>query len=337
MKAIKTLKVTILVLVLLLYLVTMVAVADEDAVNASFTTGNSNTDVTALQFYSDAECTSVATNITPQVMYYAKVTVTDANTVEDVDEIVVTLFLDSGGADPVVPVIANTQSCAIFTWDKDGGGSEWTVSAGASTTWAITEGSCVKPATMTDSSGDWVFAVTAGKVAIESPASDDWDMHAKASDAGGSDAIYTRDKEMLWYGEITANTASAGFGSVAPGTGFANNVNEVGSVSVTYVSNGNFDQKVKSVATWAGGTHTGIYDATGTCDDSHEFSLKAFDADTLGRAVQVDTVGVSIDATGTSTDEDGLTVTTNTLWLKVASVFAIDTYSGNITYIIADR
>ena len=63
----------------------------------------------------------------------------------------------------------------------------------------------------------------------------------------------------------------------------------------------------------------------------------AFDADTFGSAVQVDTSGVSIDATGTLTAESGNTVATNTLWLKVASLFLVDTYSGNITYIIADR
>ena len=54
-------------------------------------------------------------------------------------------------------------------------------------------------------------------------------------------------------------------------------------------------------------------------------------------AVQVDTSGVSIDATATQTGETGNTVNTNTLWLKVASVFANDTYNGNITYIVANR
>ena len=62
-----------------------------------------------------------------------------------------------------------------------------------------------------------------------------------------------------------------------------------------------------------------------------------YDADTFGSAVQVDTSGVSIDATGTITSENGNTISTNTLWLKTADTFGIDTYSGSITYIIADR
>jgi hypothetical protein len=190
---------------------------------------------------------------------------------------------------------------------------------------------------MTASSDDWVFAVTPGKVATESPGSDDWDMYAKATDGGGNDTIYTRDKEILWYGEITANTASANFGSVTPGTGFADDTNEVGSVSVTYIANGDYDQQVKSDATWTGGSGNATFDATGTCDDPQEFSLQAYDDDVFGSVVQVDTSGASIDATGTQTSESGNTVTTNTLWLKVASVFAIDTYSGNITYIVANR
>lgn len=337
MKAIKTLIAATVVLVLLLSLAVPVALGDEnDTVGGTFTADNLGVDVTALQLYSNAGCTEVAANITPQVMCYAKVTVADDNTVDDVDEVVFTLFYDSGGTDPVVPVTPDTQTCAIFTWDKDGG-TEWTVSAGAGATWAITSGSCVKPATMTDPSGDWVFAITAGKVAAESPGTDDWDMHAKASDGGGSDAIYTVDKEMLWYGEITANTVSAAFGPVVPGSGFDDDENEVGSVSVTYVSNGNYDQLVKSAASWGGVTYTATFDAGGTCTSAQEFSLKAFDADTFLSAVQVDTSGVSIDATGTLTTESGNEVTTNTLWLKAASVFAIDTYSGNITYIIADR
>jgi len=336
MKITKTLAVAVVVTAILLWMAVLVVLADPD-VSGSFTASNSLPDVTALQLYSDADCTASVTNITPQVMYYAKVTASDANTLEDVDEVVFTLFYDIDGTDPVAPTISDTQTCAIFTWDKDGGGSEWTVAAGVGTTWAVTTGDCVKPATMTDSSGDWVFAVTAGKVATESLTTDNWDMYAKATDASGSDTIYERDKEMLWYGEITANTAEAAFGDVAPGTGFADNVNEIGSVSVTYISNGDYDQKVKSAATWAGGTYTATFDAAGTCGSALEFSLNAFDADTFASRVQVDTTGVSIDATCTLTGEAGNIVTTNTLWLKVASVFSIDTYTGNITYIIENR
>lgn len=115
---------------------------------------------------------------------------------------------------------------------------------------------------------------------------------------------------MLWYGEISTS-ATAAFGSVTPGTGFADNTNEVGSISVTYTSNGDYDQKVKSAASWAGPSLTATYDAAGSISSVQEFSLKAYDADTFGSAVQVDTTGVSIDATGTITGETGDTISTN--------------------------
>ena len=308
----------------------------EEPISSSFTSANVLPDVTALEVYSDSELTTVANSLTPQVTYYVQVTAGDVNTIDDIDEVEVHLFYDSAGTDPSTPDVANTQSCAILLWDKDGGGSEWTVSAGSPTTWAIVGGSSVVPSDMSASSDDWVFVVTVGKVASESPGADDWDVYAAATDGGGSDTLYTRDKEMLWYGEI-ATSATAPFGSVALDSGFADDTNEVGSLSVTYTSNGDYDQKAKSDATWTGSLNDATYDATGACSSAQEFSLKAYPSDTFGSAVQVDTSGVSVDATGTQTGETGNAVASNTLWLKVASIFTTDTYSGNVTYIVADR
>ena len=287
-------------LILLLGLAPM-AYAAEDDVTGSFTTANVVPDVIVMEIYSDAGLTIFANSLTPQVMYYIRVTAGDPNTIDDIDEIEVQVFYDATGSDPVAPGVANTQTAAIFLRDKDGGGSEWTVSAGAGTSWAITSGNCTKPSGMTASSGDWVFAITPGKVATESPGSDNWDMYAKASDDALNDTIYTRDKEMLWYGE-TSTSATAAFGSVTPGTGFADDTNEVGSISVTYTSNGDYDQQVKVASSWVGSSLTATYDATGTI-----------------------------------TGETGNTVSSNTLWLKVANTFGVDTYNGNITYIIAHR
>ncbi len=314
------------------------AYAAENDVTGSFTAANVVPDVTVLEIYSDAGLTTVATSITPQVMYYVKVIVGDPNTIDDIDEIEVQLFYDATPSDPVAPGVANTQTAAIFLWDKDGAGeAEWTVSSGSPTSWDITDGSCVKPSVMTASSDDWVFAITSGKVATESPGTDNWDMYAKASDDALNDTIYNRDKGMMWYGEISTS-ATAAFGSVTPGTGFADDTNEVGSISVTYTSNGDYDQQVKSAASWSSGNSlTATYDAGGTCSNVQEFSLKADIDVTLDGAVQVLTTGVSIDATGTITGETGNTVSTNTLWLKVAATFGVETYSGSITYIIADR
>ncbi|MGB9553883.1 MAG: hypothetical protein ACPL7L_05865, partial [bacterium] len=206
------------------------------------------------------------------------------------------------------------------------------------TSWAIIPDDCLKPSNLNAGCGDWVFAIKVGKVAACSSAdSSNWDIFAKAWDSQDSTGeLYTRDREVLWYGEILTS-AQAEFGSVTPGTGFEDNVNEVNSISVTYIANGDYDQKVKSSPSWNGHGKVATFDASGNCNNPQEFSLKAFKEDTFSKAVQVDTIGVSIDATGTRTEEDGNTVATNTLWLKVSSVFSSDTYSGTITYIIAER
>ena len=313
-----------------------VAWAAEDSVSGSFTPANVLPTVTLIEVYDDPGLTSPAASLTPQVYYFLRVTAGDGNTIEDIDQIDVEFFYDASGNDTAAPGSGDPQTCGILTWDKDGGGSEWTIDAGASTTWEILSANCTKPSDMGVASDDWVFVFMAGTVATESVGAADWDFYADAADDSGSGNLYERDREILWYGGISTS-ASANFGTVNNGTGFADNVNEVNGVSVTYISNGNYDQQVKSDAIWTGTTDNATYDATGNCSSAQEFSLMAFITDTFGSVVQVDTTGVSIDNTGTQTSEAGNEVATNTLWLKIALVFVNETYNGNITYIIADN
>ncbi len=324
----------ILIALALLFSLVPVAWAAEDSVSGSFTPTNVLPTVTVLNIYNAANAT--ITNISPQVYYFVKVTAGDGNTIEDIDEIDVQLFYDAAGSNPVAPGVGNTTRCAILTWDKDGGGLEWTINAGVGTSWSILTANCTKPSNMAAATGEWAFVMRAGKVATESPGADNWDVYAEAIDGSGNDDMYTRDKEMLWYGEISTSD-TANFGGVDNGSGFADNTNEINDISVNYISNGDYDQRVKSDATWDGATYTADYDSTGACTNAQEFSLRAYDSDVFGSAVQVDTTGVSIDATGDLTVEAGDDVITNTVWLKIAVVFSNDTYSGNIVYIIADR
>jgi hypothetical protein len=334
MKVLKLLGV--LISLALLFSLAPAVLAAEDTVTGSFTPLNVLPTVTAVQTYSDVGLTSVANSLTPQVYYFLKVTAGDGNTIDDIDQIDVQVFYDSLGSDPAAPGSGDPQDCGILTWDKDGGGNEWTIDSGTGTTWTILTANCTKPADMDVGLDDWVFVFMVGKVATESVGADDWDLYGEATDGSGSGDMYNRDKEVLWYGEISTS-ATAPFGGVNNGSGFADDTNEVSDISVTYICNGDYDQQVKSDTTWDGASFTADYDSTGTCDDSQEFSLMAYVSDTFGSAVQVDTIGVSIDNTATQTDEDGDDVTTNTLWLKIALVFSNDTYSGNIVYIIADN
>ena len=70
---------------------------------------------------------------------------------------------------------------------------------------------------------------------------------------------------------------------------------------------------------------------------ANQFSLKADDTATLGSAmlVNVSPSYTTIDNTGTLTGESGDNITTNTLWLKLGTPFAIATYSGTIYWQIA--
>ena len=112
-------------------------------------------------------------------------------------------------------------------------------------------------------------------------------------------------------------------------------VEEALGVTVNYISNGAYDEKVKSSATWTG-VPSGTATLSADAGAANEFALKADDSGTLTSAVIVDATGVTIDDTGALTEEAGGDVTTNTLWLKLNATFTKAVYSGTITYIIAD-
>jgi len=337
------------ILALLVGMLPAAVFADDTGTSTgSFTTANVAPEATAMELYSDSALLHSATDITPQVTYYIKVNVTDVNSLDNIALITVKIFYDAAGTDLVTEdtiTAGNAQTAAILTWTKSTG--LWTIDAGSPTTWSIVTGSCIVPATMTDSSGYWVFAFKAGMVATESPGTDDWDINAKVTDAAAATYdTYQYNKEMLWYGNITVNTAAVDWGSVTAGTGFAYDVNNETDISVKYIANGNYDQKVGSSAQWNGlNSYIANFDATGTTTAAQEFSLKAYpsvltditDPTFAAGAVQVTLAGAIIDALGTLTSETGNTVTANTLWLKLASVFSADTYSGTITYMISNR
>ena len=301
----------------------------EGGVGGAFKAKNKLPEVTGL----------VAPDMTPQAEWTTiTVTVEDKNKLIDVQEVHVEVFYDSVPNNPVAPGVADVQTCGILTATRTGPGAwNWAILP-AATTWAINAAGCIPLPNDTLSSGDWVFSFKVGKVATESPGADNWDAYAKARDTIGWGTVdrYDRDQEMNWYGEVTT-AASVDWGQVDPGINFGDVDSDETGVSVTYISNGAYDEKVKSSAAWSGATYTANFDATGACTNANEFSLMADDAAAYpGGAVQVTLAGATIDDTGTQTVEAGDTVATNTLWLKLAAVFNSDTYTGTITYIIVD-
>lgn len=302
------------------------ALADSD-VTGSFSIGNGDPSVTSVGL----------NNMDPQVPTSVTVDVTDVNTMGDVNKVEVTLYYsNSGSVDPTPPIVADTKVCAILTWERVAS-PEWSISAGSPTTWAVSEAASSAPSDSL-TSGTWTFGFTPGKVATETAGSPKWFAYAKVTDSqsatgdGDSSGVL-----MSWRGEIDVTTASVTWTSVAPGSDFG--ANAQGSIGITYIANGAYDEKVSASGTWSTGSVTATLDEDGTCSGGNEFSLKANDEAVLATAaVFVKATGHSpynpIDETGTLTGEAGDTVSANTLWLKLAAGFENGTYAGTITYII---
>ncbi|MBN1191821.1 MAG: hypothetical protein JXA46_18865 [Dehalococcoidales bacterium] len=324
------------VLVFVLVPSTVAQAAESGSSSGSFSVGGVAPNVTALEVYSNSACTTVAAAMTPQVIYYVKVSVTDANTLDDIKEVKLKIFYDPNATHPDESTIAagHEQTAAIFTWTKIG--NAWAVDAGAGTSWAAVSASSVVP-TMTESSGDWIFAVKLGKVATESMSPNVWDLHARATD----DADYTAgrylwDKSVVWYGEVQINTANINFGEVELGSGFAADVNKVTGISAHFIANGDYASNVRSSATWTGTGNIATLDPNGNCVNAGEFAIKAYHADIYGSAYLINTTGVNC-RDGAQTLETGDSISTGTFWLKIATVFPTDVYSGTITFTIVNR
>jgi len=278
---------------------------------------------------------TVVTSMTPQTEYAVKVTVTDADTLADLATVEVTIFYDSDGDnDPLdVPGTGDTQNAAILTCTV-GGTPSWQIDPSSGTTWVLVEANSVQP-TLTETTGDFWFHFKSGKVATEAL---DWDVYAEADDGGGTPGtLYdSSGYDMNWYGEITGVSATVSFGAVTLGS---SDTISTSAVSATYISNGPYDEQVKSDAAWVGQTTgTNLSLDTGGAPGSGEFSLKADDDNTLAGAVQVPSASyATIDDTGTITAEAGETQANNYLWLSLGSSGIPDEeYQGTIYYKIAD-
>ena len=304
---------------------------------------------TVLEVYSDLGLTTPATSLTPQVEYWVKVTVGDANTLADLSTIKVIFkyfAADSTGSTDINTETGSNQTEAVLSCTGAGGGTpSWTIDGGASGTWAIVSGDCVQPTTSA-SSGSYVFAFKPGKVATQSAggvqANAGFAIYAWVKNSGSdTDYVWYQDgssnvkKGINWYGETTVNTASVTWSGIAPGTDFNGTNSKQTNISVKYIANGNYHNAVGALGAWTGGLGATM-DATGACGTARNFALKAWNDDTASSAVLVTVAGTTVQTGQSQTAEAGNTVTTNTLYLKLASVFPVATYAGTVTYTIAN-
>lgn len=315
--------------VMLLALVPAVALAvEEDTVGGTFSI-NAPPSITSVNLWNTSGPAEV-TAMTPQVEFDVRVKVTDADGLTDLDTIVVKIYYDNsveGTTEAEFDAVAagDAQTAIIITWTQ---GGTFVLTEETDSSWDLGTG-VVGTA---DSATAFQFKFTVGKVATESfgGAADDWQIAAKVTDdAAQTDwAADAEGSTMAWYGEIDVPTATVDWGTINPGMTFAEGdpSEEALGVTVNYISNGAYDEKVKSDAVWtsAGAAPDADLALDGVTNVAQEFALKADDTGTLTSAVVVNAAGVVIDDAA------------NALWLQLNATFEKDVYSGTITYIIAD-
>jgi PKD repeat protein len=296
-----------------------------------------------IEIYATQDCLGPPVNaMDPQTVYYARVSITYNKNLSFLQTVQVTLFYDSAGTDPNAPTTPDTQTCAILTCTV-GTPATWTIEPNNTppnplTTWEIAPGDCVQP-NLNTTSGDWIFAFMPGKVATESNAPADWDAQGLATNNNNqSGELYVRNKAMNWYGEITV-PASVDWGEVPLGLTFENATYNPETASIKYIANGDYFEDISSSDTWTGSGETVTLDVTGgNPPPASMFALMADNTDVLGSAIVVTPLYKHINASGTITGEDGVTVDTNSLWLSLGETnIAPVVYSGTIYFQIAER
>ena len=306
---------------------------NSDNTEITFTVNGSLPTISSVELY-EANGTTSATAMDPLTEYVVKVTVNDANTLNDLIRVKAIVFWDSDNYSNNDQNIGtdNTNTHVTMTFDNTTGFSITPNTGG--TTWAllIGTGECSAPV-KTLSTGTFEFHFKPGKVAMENVGTANWHISAEATDGGTAATLTLQNLDMNWYGEIAGVSHSATF---PPNVNIGCDNVTSGDISATYISNGDFSEQVEASTSWTGPA-TLTLNTSGTPTDA-QFSLLADDDTDTNGAVQVTTGSYqSIDATGAYTAEDGHIVV-NHLWLSLGDAGIPEgTYTGYVWYQILNR
>lgn len=206
----------------------------------------------AMEVYSDADLTIPVTTMTPQVEYYVKAVVGDANTLADLSTVEVILKYYAGGSTGSGDIhtdTGSTQTEIVLTCSDAGSGSPtWTFDGGSGSSGSIVSLDCSQPTTSA-TSGTYKFAFIPGKVASQSAggvlANAGFALYGYVENSGTeaasiwySDASSNVKKGINWYGETAVNSSTVTWTDMAPGTDFGGTGSAKTDLSVDYVSNG---------------------------------------------------------------------------------------------------
>jgi hypothetical protein len=300
--------------------------------------------------------TVVPASLTPQQEYDIKVTVTDTDTIDELNNLVVKLWHDSDGNAHVESDFnsktADTQTAAIITWTRSGNTAALTP---GDTTWSLV-GSTL-PTAFEGTSFTFVFRVKIGKVATATTDNAKWQVAAKATDAGSLNGYRaynvseTYGLPMDWYGETTVpQDHEVVWGSLTSGINFnADNAKQrvfsgVDSNVISFIANGNYGEQVKAATSWTkvGGGDPVIRNADAEAENTFALAVDVVDTYDAGTAK---TLSASADfsttqprTTGVQTTEAGQNKDDYYMFIKLNSSFPTGSvYSGAITFGIYNR
>ncbi len=336
--------------------------ADTGPTEGSVTLGNSAPTFSLQTLkYQDGTALAVAGTVDPYKQgagngYKLAFTVTDTNSLNDIDTITVYIHYDSnsdnatvdasGGSDDV-----NTQFKMIWTAST----GLFTVGTVGSTTftdatdWALDASGSSAPSPLTADSGGWIFYFQIGKVATEAAlAASGWDVYIAVVDDDGSTTTWDAtlaDYKMSTYDEILVSPATVSFGTVT----MATTGNAAGStINATTIDNGSHKLQIYADGTWTADSESfelSLETATASAGDREivlwgdgnetEGSVMAYAA-CVTATQQAKTSAAKLDiATGLTIRQSvSGTIVYSKVYLDLGTKIPVKTYSGTITYMV---
>lgn len=229
------------------------AMADEELpADGTATVNNSTPSVTLVEIHTVGNGT--ITELAPWVYYEIRVAVSDANTLEDIDNIVVKMWttVGEGGDDAVRNHYTFKYTAGTPTWEEIGPDSE--------TDSHIELAGCVEASPLTGTSGTYVFKVRLAYVA-EPTTGTLWTAKAIATDDNEASGDNLTTFDVNDYISLAIDDSTLTF-SGAPGAVDVT-PNEEQTVA-TVTSNNIFNVNVRLSADWSGTEHGGSIPAGNT-------------------------------------------------------------------------
>jgi len=356
MKNKKMLSVLLVIMVLIGVLVPTIVFADD--IDGSITI-SSNT-VPIIDTFTVSNATG---SITPTGTCSVDLTVTDADTFDNIQSIELMFWHTTTAGDPTdIPTTGdydrlNNNSQVCF-WVEVFDGTTSTVD-NTNTTWAASAIADVADTTVTNH--QFLFDVTVGKEAREVETASDtdkWIIAAKVTDASANTAFAFANSDstpigMQWYGEMTtAVGAGPQWTTATAGMAYADLPAQVfdNTYTLDVISNGSYSFQAYADTTWSDGTNDILYDTA--IDAAEEFSLAidtvptynvgtaqefTNDGDADGHTEPI-TLNTPVDASwGSGTDYPGLGITNIYMFLQTNASMTINTgtpYTGTVTVAI---